>query len=113
MRQPQRKTHRGNGGFGCHYSDGFLLAHNTPNLPGWIFVLGDSDALEPVPVDRSIPLLVRIAYIIGEPELVRGCAEVRSILTVSHRGAEVRIRADDSPQSLMHIIESRRIGGAR
>ena len=112
MRQPKEKTHRCRGGL-RDAIDGVRLAHDTPTPPGWMFVRGDSDAFETVPCDRSIGLLVRIDCIIGPLELVRGCAHIRTIITVIHRGDEVRVRADDDPMSLARVIESRRIGGAR
>jgi hypothetical protein len=112
MRQPKENARRCSGGLRDGIA-GFRLAHGSSTPPGWMFVLGDSDALEPVPFDRSIGLLVRIDCIIGALELVRGCLHSRTIITVIHRGKEVRIRADDDPMSLARIIESRRIGGAR
>jgi hypothetical protein len=112
VRQPNENARRGSGGLRDGIA-GVRLDHGSPTPPGWLFVLGDSDALDPVPFDRSIGLLVRIDCIIGAIELVRGCAHIRSIITVMHRGDEVRVRADDDPRSLSHIIERRRIGGAR
>ena len=112
MRQPKEKARRCRGGL-RDAIDGVRLAHDTPTPPGWMFVRGDSDAFETVPCDRSIGLLVRIDCIVAGPELVGGCREVRSIIEVIHRGDVVRVRADDDPHSLMLIIESRRIGGAR
>jgi hypothetical protein len=112
MRQPKEKARRCRGGL-RDAIDGVRLAHDTPTPPGWMFVCGDSGLFEAVPCDRSIGLLVRIDCIVGGPELVRGCCEVRSIIEVTHRGDVVRVRADDDPRSLMLIIESRRIGGMR
>lgn len=112
MRQPKENARRCSGGLRDAIA-GVRLAHGIPTPPGWVFVLGDSEALDPVPFDRSIGLLVRIDGIVGPIELVRGCARVRSIITVVHRGDEVRVRADDDPLSLWRIIEARRIGGAR
>lgn len=112
MRQPKENARRCSGGLRDGIA-GVRLAHGIPTPPGWVFVLGDSEALDPVPFDRSIGLLVRIDCIIGAIELVRGCAHIRSIITVIHRGGEVRVRADDDPMSLARVIESRRIGGAR
>ncbi len=112
MRQPKENARRCSGGL-RDAIEGVRLAHGTTTPRGWMFVLGDSDALDPVPFDRSIGLLVRIDCIIGEPEPVRGCREIRSILTVIHRDGEVRVRADDDPLSLAHIIANRRIGGTR
>jgi hypothetical protein len=112
MRQPKEKARRCRGGL-RDAIDGVRLAHDTPTPPGWMFVLGDSDLFETVPYDRSIGLLVRIDCIVGGPELVRGCRDVRSVIEVMHRSDVVRVRADDDPCSLTHIIESRRIGGAR
>lgn len=112
MRQPKEKARRCSGGL--HDAlDGFRLAHDTPTPPGWMFVRGDSDALDPVPFDRSLGLLVRVAAIVGRPELVRGCRQVRSVITLMHRGELVRVRADDDPLSLSEVIEARRIGGGR
>jgi len=112
MRQPKENARRCSGGLRDGIA-GFRLANDTPTPPGWMFVLGDSEALDPVPFDRSIGLLVRIDCIVGALELVRRCEHTRTILTVIHRGEEVRIRADDDPMSLARVIESRRIGGAR
>jgi hypothetical protein len=112
MRQPKENARRCSGGLRDAIA-GFRLANDTPTPPGWIYVRGDSEALDPVPFDRSIGLLVRIDCIIGPLELVRGCAHIRTIITVIHRGEEVRVRADDDPMSLARVIESRRIGGAR
>jgi hypothetical protein len=111
MRQPKERARRCRGGL-RDAIDGVRPADDTPTPPGWLFAVGDSDAFESVPFDRSMGLLVRIDCIIGQPERVRGCREVRSVIEVIHRGAEVRVRVDDDPCSLARIIESRRIGGA-
>lgn len=112
MRQPKENARRCSGGLRDGIA-GVRLAHHTPTPPGWLLVWGDSETLDPVPFERSIGLLVRIDCIIGPPELVRGCTEERCVLTVIHRGAEVRVRADEHPRSLADTIEWRRIGGAR
>jgi hypothetical protein len=112
MRQPKENARRCSGGLRDAIV-GVRLAHDTPTPHGWMFVLGDSEALDCVPSDRSIGLLVRLDCIIGAPELVRGCAHERCVITVIHRGEEVRVRIDDHPRSVADIIELRRIGGAR
>lgn len=111
MRQPKEKARRCRGGLRDAIV-GVRPAHDTPTPPGWMFVLGDSDAFETAAFDRSMGLLVRIDCIIGRPERVRGCREVRSTIEVIHRGGTARVRVNDDPCSLARIIESRRIGGA-
>lgn len=112
MRQPKEKARRCSGGLRDGIA-GIRLAHDTPTPPGWMFVLGDSDAFGATRRDRSIGLLLRADAIVGGPHPVRCDRGPRCIVTVAHRGELAQVRADDDADSLALIIASRRIGGAR
>ena len=110
MRQPKENARRSSGGLRDALV-GVRRSHHIPTQPGWIFVLGDSDAFKPSRHDRSIRLAVRIECIEGEPQPVLGCSRTRCISEVKHRGEVVRVRVDGDAHELAHIIVSRRIGG--
>lgn len=109
MPQPNEKACRGNGRR-CDVSAGLRRCDSTRNPPGWICVRGDTDALPTCRRQRSALWFVRASGIVGLRH-VDGTHGPRTIIHVRHRGAEVRVSADEPLQDVLQRLALVQAGG--
>ena len=111
MEHPKEKAHRSCGGpFDC--CAGVRRVKSSSSALGWLLVRGESDSWATVRAKRRVWLALRLSCIVCVEE-VRGARTPRTLLTVVHRGVNVRVCVDEMFHVLLRRIVLAREGGAQ